>query len=71
DGRRARGAGEHARAERRVHADHVLGLRRLRRVRRGCSHARRLAPAGDGVDAAHVRRRVRRTERAARGRESL
>ena len=46
----------HARAERRVHADDVRGLRRLRAVRRFDPRPRDLAPAGVDLDAPDLRR---------------
>ena len=43
-------------AERRLHADDLRGLRRLRAVRRFDPRPRDLAPAGLDVDAPHLRR---------------
>src|SRR6185503_12138029 len=49
----------HARLERRLHADDLRGLRRLRAVRRLDPRPRHLAPAGPDLDAPQLRRRLR------------
>ena len=56
----------HAGTERRVHADDLRRLRRLRPVRRRDPRPRHLAPARADLDAPHLRRRLRRARRKAR-----
>ena len=55
----------HARAERRLHADDLRGLRRLRAVRRFDTRPRDLASAGLDVDAPQPCRRLWRARRQA------
>ena len=67
----ARPAAAHVGAERRLHAADLRGLRRLRPVRRLDPQPRDLAAARAGLDAPHLRRRLRGAGRQACLRRSL
>ena len=70
-GGRQRRPAPDAGAERGVHAADLRGVRGLRPVRRFDPHPRHLAAEGAGLDAPHLRRRLRGARRQARARRAL